>query len=652
MRQDKTPSGDVLFVAVDEPSVNIYGRWPWNREIIAQGLDQLSKADVVLMDMIFSEPTLEEQDEALGEALDGLNNSVCGFFLRKKSTQNISEEQEDVLVDSALDRLLVQIRANNNKPNFVSAPYTEMNIETILDGCSMSGAFSTIRDEDQLLRGYPTAYFIAEENGDLDEHDSELIYPSLGVQALRLRTNSDILRVDDTHLSLANRVLELNEKGFVRLNYYKKELYQSISFSDLISKRYSKDFFENKIVILGITDIGAGDIRATPLGEIPGPLLHYTFISNVLENHLINDSYKITAFALSFLILLPLLLIFIVNRTGLRVVIYISTYVALFFFARWMFVENYIYIDVFYPLIAIFLSGAILEIIEFTLQEQKSRFVKGAFSNYLSGDLLDQLIENPEGLNLGGENKELTVLFSDIRSFTSISESMSPEALITLLNRYFTPMTNSVLNHGGMLDKYIGDALMAFFNAPVDVKNHPSAACDSALEMIEELDKLNEVLKKEGIAAIEIGIGINTAEVVVGNMGSDTRFNYTVIGDGVNLASRVEGLTKNYGVKILITEFTLPLLEDRFLTREIESVMVKGKNEAVSLFELMKVSIKNQVIKEEHDVALEFYKAGDHASALEAFKKLLTESNDRVATYYIDLLENDTPWGIHKMTTK
>jgi adenylate cyclase len=278
--------------------------------------------------------------------------------------------------------------------------------------------------------------------------------------------------------------------------------------------------------------------------------------------------------------------------------------------------------------------------------------MRDAFSSYLSADLLDQLIENPEALALGGEKKELTILFSDIRGFTTISESMDPVSLINLLNRYFTPMTNSVLEHGGMLDKYIGDAVMAFFNAPVDVKEHANAGCDTALEMIEKLDELNIELAAEGIPPIRIGIGLNTAEVVVGNMGSDTRFNYTVIGDGVNLSSRVEGLTKNYGVDILITEFTVEKITKDFVYRKIEPVKVKGKDEAVLLYELMPSNNTSKEIKKLYDEALEVYASGDFTQAETMFAELIKKYDDNPSKYFLELVKEKHPWGVHKMTTK
>ncbi len=638
--QQKEPSQDIVFVAVDEPSVNEFGRWPFKREIIAKAIDGLVEADVVLMDMIFSEPTSKIQDTILAESISGLKSSVCGFFLRDKSTQNISDEELDILSDSSLDLLQSQIAEFSN-PLFISSPYAELNILPILEACSLSGSFSTLSESDHLLRSYPIAVYF-----------QNILYPSLAIQGLRLKFNKDIDRVDEFSVKLDKYLIGLNDKGFIRLNFYNPKQYNIVSFIDVANQKIKPEFFKDKIVILGITEVGAGDVVSTPIGSMPGALLHYTFISNLLENHLISEPKNVTLFLILFMVLLPFILMILFKKILYRVVVNIVIYLLVYFYIRYLFVTEMIYIDLFYPLLSLLMSLLILEVIAFKKQEESGRFMRSAFSNYLSGDLLDKLIKNPDALSLGGESKELTVLFSDIRGFTTISESMSPVSLINLLNRYFTPMTNAVLDNGGMLDKYIGDAVMAFFNAPVDIKYHADAACASALEMIEKLEILNRELILDNIDPIKIGIGINTADVVVGNMGSDSRFNYTVIGDGVNLASRVEGLTKNYGVNILITEFTFQKISAKFLCREIEYVKVKGKDEAVLLYELMLNIDESKSIKKLYDEALDRYKQADLKGAEELFTSLLQQYDDNLSKYFLLRIKDKYPWCVHKMTTK
>jgi len=638
--QDKEPNENIVFVAVDERSVNTFGRWPFNREIIAQGISHLGEANIVLMDMIFSELTSPSADQALSNSIGGLNASVCGFFLRQKSTQYLPDEELDLLDDSALDLLQSQVSKFNN-PHFVSAPFAEINIQPILENCTLSGSFSTLAESDKLLRAYPVAVYFQDK-----------LFPSLGIQGLRLEFDSDIKRVSSHLVELHNTQIVLNDKGFIRLNFYKKEQYNIISFLDVVTGKVNESYFKDKIVILGITEIGSGDVASTPIGLLYGPLLHYTFISNFLQNHLINEPQYISTVIMILLILIPLILLFSIKRVALRVTLNILVYTLTYIVVRYLFVAEMIYIDLFYPLLGILLSAISLESLAFTQEEKSSKFIQDAFSAYLSPDLLKELVKNPDALTLGGENKEISILFSDIRGFTTISESMSAHALVKLLNRYFTPMTNSVLEHNGMLDKYIGDAVMAFFNAPVDVPKHAEKACLSALDMIQRLHELNRELKEEGIPTIHIGIGINTADVVVGNMGSQQRFNYTIMGDGVNLAARVESITKRYGVEILITEFTAKELSDVFTYRKIEAVVVKGKEEAVLLYELMPNTEKSKVVKKLYDKSLDSYIKGDITNATLGFKKLVNDFEDKPSQYFLDNIKASLPWEINRMTSK
>jgi len=638
--QKKEPSKDVVFVAVDEPSVNEYGRWPWDRSKLATGIDNLYEADVVLMDMIFSEPTSQEEDDALGESLSNLNASVCGFFLRHKATQSIGEEELEILGDSSFDLLQSQISEFKN-PEFISAPNAEMNILPILQSCTLSGSFSTLSGSDHLLRAYPISVYF-----------QNILYPSLAIQGLRLKLNKDLKRVDALHVEIDDKIIGLDENGFIRLNYYQPEQYTTISFLDLAQGKIKPEYFKNKIVILGITEVGAGDVVSTPMGSIPGPLLHYTFISNLLEDHLIKEPLHVTSILMIFMVFLPFILVLVFKKILHRAIINIAVYLLIYALVRYIFVVNMIYIDLFFPLISLLLSMIAIEAIAFNKQEQSGKFLKDTFSSYLSGDLLQELIDNPNSLNLGGEKKELSILFSDIRGFTTISENMEPEDLIKVLNRYFTPMTKSVLDNKGMLDKYIGDAVMAFFNAPVDVDKHADAACYCALSMIEKLNKLNLELDSEGLPLIKIGIGLNTDEVIVGNIGSDDKKEYTVIGDGVNLASRVESLTKGYGVEILITEFTVAKMDAKFIYREIEPVKVKGKDEAVVLYELMLDTDKSKLIKKEYDIALQAYKDGEFEKAKAGFSSLAQEYDDSPSKYFLKYIKDTRPWGVNTMQTK
>ncbi len=620
MLRTKQASDEIVFIAIDEQSVNRFGRWPWRRDVLAHAVDNLDSESLLVFDMVFSEPT--SHDIRLADSIAEQDNSLCGFFLRHKATESLSEAQSELISNSSLERLS---SALGDKIRFVEGAEAEVNVESILSSCTLSGTFSTLRDSDQLLRKYPIAFTF---NGE--------ILPSIGTQALRMVLNKDIFYEGTASYKINNHLITTDERGFSRINFYPLKSYNTHSFTELYDGTLSKESLAGKIVILGLSEVGLGDIRVTPIGPIPGALVHYTFISNVLQDLLLHENVYLTVLSLLFFLLLPLVWILMQNIYK-RALLYITTYILFFTITKLVYLYFNLYLDAFYPLIALLFSAIVSETLMYKKQDRQIRFVKHAFASYLSPQLLSKLIKDPQHLKLGGEKKELTIFFSDIRSFTSISEKMDAQKLTHYLNRYFTPMSDIVMKHNGMIDKYIGDALMAFYNAPVDVKEHAADACRTSLEMLEALERLNAQFYKEGLPSIEIGIGLNTTEVVVGNMGSQKRFNYTVIGDGVNLASRVEGLNKTFGTKILITEQTKAHIGDIFLTRPLEKFKVKGKEEEVMLYELLQDTAENREKVEKFTVALAFYKQQSYKEALQHFNELL--SNDRVCRYFIEKID-------------
>ena len=614
--QDKQASQEVLLIAIDEASVNRFGRWPWKRDVLATAINSVNDETLLIFDMVFSEPT--DEDAILASSLQEQDNSICGFFLRHKDTSQLTSIQEEALSDASLERLSSQM---GQERLFIKGAKAEVNVDTILDACSLSATFSSIRDSDQLLRKYPLAFVFNEE-----------LIPSIGIQAIRMHEGKDI-SYDGAHdFSIASHHFSSDERGFGRLNYYALDSYKIHSFLDLYEGHLTKEYLRNKIIILGLSEVGLGDIRVTPQGQIPGALVHYTFISNVLNNELLHENRLITLMSVILLALLPLIWI-VVGTLYKRVLVYTLVYGGFFVATKLLFLYNNLYLDAFYPLVGLLFSAIVSEALLYKKQENEIGFIKDAFSAYLSPELLKSLMHNPTSLKLGGEKKELTIFFSDIRAFTSMSEKMDAQELTHYLNLYFTPMSALVTQHNGMIDKYIGDSLMAFYNAPVDVPEHASDACTTALEMIDTLKVLNRVFKEKNLPELSIGIGLNTAEVAVGNMGSSQRFNYTVIGDGVNLASRVEGLNKTFGTTIIITENTKAKLNDQFLLRPLEKVKVKGKDEAVMLYELMENSTVNRMKVESFINALLLYNEENFEAALSAFTALVEE--DKVCQYFI-----------------
>jgi adenylate cyclase len=272
-----------------------------------------------------------------------------------------------------------------------------------------------------------------------------------------------------------------------------------------------------------------------------------------------------------------------------------------------LFLTGYYYFDRYYwfakgiwsyigmPFIEITALFILITLYKYITEEKERKKVKGAFAHYLSPEVITQVLDNPEQLQLGGVRKELTVFFSDVRGFTTISESLTPEQLCTFMNAYFTPMTDIILKSQGVLDKYIGDAIMAFWGAPIALPQQADIAAEASLNMLYALDKVQADFKAKGFPNIDMGIGLNTGPMSVGNMGSDERFCYTVMGDSVNLGARLEGLTKEYGIKIMISEFTVArLIQKHHLLRDLDDIRVKGKNEPIKVFHLIRPDLLPQ----------------------------------------------------------
>jgi adenylate cyclase len=423
-----------------------------------------------------------------------------------------------------------------------------------------------------------------------------------------------------------------------------------------------------KLVFLGATEVGVGDLVSTPFGEMPGVEVHANAAGNLLQGRSVQDGFLqlfVSSVALFALGLLVPLLVATVRRHLVGSLLAIAVVFAwpvlcnlVFRFSGW-------HLQVVAPMLA----GGLALIAALRYQigtvDRQAQRVKGLFRRYVSPEVVEELLGR-ERVELGGEKRVMTVLFSDIRGFTDMSEHLDSSAVVTLLNEFFTPMTQLVLERGGTLDKYMGDAMMAFFGAPLDVPDHARRACETALAMRQELARLNEAWRRsgrfgEGDKRLGIGIGLNSGEMTVGNMGSDAVFDYTVIGDAVNLGSRVEGLNKVYGTEALVTEATVEAAGDGFLFRQLDRVRVKGKQEPVALYELLAArpaAPDAEELAQRFAAALELYRSRDFAAAETAFAALAVVG-DGPAALYVErcrhLQENPPPddWdGVETFTSK
>lgn len=582
----RNPPNEIAIVAVDEKSVNELGRWPWTRKTTAELIARLESAKTVALDIVFSEPEDKESDGALAKAVEESGNVVLGYFLRGDTDTQPPKKELSQIRRSRISLVRsigpVEGAAKVRAPEFRSA---ETNIAPIAEWAAGTGTFNIIPDIDGIHRAVNLVYLYKGE-----------LYPNLALEALRDYLSSSVMldaaEYGIDSIRMDGRTLPVNEAGSLMLSFYGPGgSFHTYSAVDVIRGRTGEGVFKDKLVFVGVTEKGIYDIRPTPVDAyFPGVELLATAAGNALEGRFLVRDSRVIMMDYAMVFVLPVVLALLIARAR-------RTLLALFVFGALMalsiIMDFYLYsyaglrVSPVYPSLALALSYLGGEAYRNIVVEKKSRYLRKAFSTYVSSQLVNEILKDPEKLKLGGEKRLVTVLFSDIRGFTSLSERLTPEGLVALLNEYLSPMTRIVLEEEGMLDKYIGDAIMAVFNAPVEIPDHPARACRTAIEMMEKLEELNSLWSARGWPRIDIGIGINTGEAVVGNMGAELRFDYTAIGDTVNLASRLEGINKLYGTNIIVSEQTWVHVKDGFSFREIDLVRVKGKESPSAIYELI-----------------------------------------------------------------
>lgn len=628
----------IVIVAIDAKSVNELGRWPWDRKLVAKLIENLKNygAKTVALDIVFSEPSNPDSDKALADAIQRSGNVIAGHFFREE-VEAQSPEMSQLLAQSRIK--VVRITGESDAVNIPCLEYAEANVPAITRVSVSSAFFNIVPDSDGTIRN---SNLLLLYGGD--------VYPSLALAALRHYLGDEILLDIDTGnvnaVVLGGRTIPVNEQGALTLNYYGKGgTFRTVSAVDVIKGRLKENELRQSLIFVGATEIGIYDVRVTPVDPLlPGVEIHATVASNVLQERFLVRNWLVIVLDVAFMVIFPLLLALclgLARRTIVALLFFLAAggcyaIVNQATFSIWLL--NTVFI---YPLISTSMTYLGSEAYRNLIEERQGRFLKKAFTSYVSPELVGEIIKNPDILKLGGEKREVSILFSDIRGFTTLSEKLSPEALVGLLNEYLGPMTDIVLTHKGTLDKYIGDAIMALFNAPLTIENHALRACETAVEMISRLKGVNAGFKDKGLPEINIGIGINTAEAIVGNMGTYTRFDYTAVGDSVNLASRLEGLNKIYGTQIIISESTLSHLQSAigpkcqgFAVRELDSIKVKGKDRPAVIYELS--AQMNEELRFRFSEGLRLYREGNFAEAGTIFSALAKEYGDKPSAVFVE----------------
>ncbi len=625
-----SPNPDVVVVAVDEKSINAYGRWPWDRKITGDLIHQLKDAKLVGLDIVFSEYTNKKSDRYLADSIKYAGNVISGFFFRTKATQTPTDKIIDYLENCSLKRYKL-LSLDIGLKEF---PYVESNIPEILES-SLSCAFFNIEpDVDGIYRHYPIAYLF-----------EGMIFPSLAVQMYRYYLNKEpYLEISSSGI-VKTKIRNTVVKGsYINLNFYKD--IKTISAYDILQGNFNKNQIKDKLVFVGVTEMGVYDVRPTPIDPIiPGVYLHATALSNLIDNNFLRTNYFYDVL-IFLLLLITAYIVSFLKYSNIRYSLYLIVLLSPFFISSYLFIYKNLWISFSYAFMSLFIFILGVEIYQYFAVEKRSREIKKAFSKYVSPKIVEKIAKNPDKLELKGEEKEITVLFSDIRNFTTITENLNPQQVAKLLNIYLEKMSEIVLKNEGLLDKYIGDAVMALYNAVIYQENHADLACRTALEMRKQLKDLNKQLKKEKLPEINIGIGINTGLAVVGNLGSSFRFEYTAVGDAINLASRLEGLNRFYKTNIIVSQFTKEKTKENFLFRLLDKVKVKGKKEAIFIYELMENTKENKAIKEKYEKAFNFYLKKEFKKAKVIFEDMWENYNDfpsYIMIQRIEILEKNIP---------
>ncbi len=667
------PGNETVIVTVDEKSLDELGRWPWSRDIQARLVNSLTEynVSVIAYDAIFSEtdtnPGLKkirdfknsqkDRDKANQELLQWINlieeesdtdqkfsdeikqskKTILGYFF------HFTDESLEHLDKESIERSFENIRGSHyNAIRFASeaaksvaiqpAYAVESNIPILSGVAAGSGFFSFFADEDGAIRRIP-----------LIVNYKETFYPPLAIQVIKLYLNEQVtVYIQDygvEYVKMGDIFIPTDERGNQLINYYgPQESFLHISATDVINKRVSRELLQDKIVIIGSTAVGIFDLRVMPFQtNYPGVEIHATVIDNILHQRFLMQPEWASLIDLSVILIGGLLVTFFSSKANVFLSLGITLFLSgIFLWFNYYLFQHGIQSGIIYPLLNIILVYVGITILRLFTEGKEKRFIKRAFGHYLSHTVIEQLVANPAQLKLGGERKVLTVFFSDVAGFASISEKLSPEGLVELMNSYLTEMTDIIMKYEGTVGKFVGDAIISFFGAPLPFEDHAKRACLVSLEMQKRLQELREQGKQE----LYVRIGLNTGPMVVGNMGSKSRMDYTVTGDSVNLASRLEGANKQYGTYSMISESTYNATREFVEVRKLDRIRVVGKAVPVTVYELLcaKGELDPQYKKQIalfHD-GLSYYLEQQWDKAINCFQDILEKSSDPPSTIYIE----------------
>ena len=620
----------VVIIDIDDRSLELVGQWPWSRTTLARLTDQTYAAAALGFDIVFAEPDrtnprnlidqfpnnlalkqqvelLPNNDEVFAGAISNHGTVVLGVA--------VNNSDDNVETGKAKFGLVTQ----GDNPNQFLPTYTGLkgNIAILEKDAAGIGTMS-IGNNDSIVRSLPTF-----------DRVGETVIPSLGLELARVAIGASTFQIKASNASseeafgaqtginnikLGPLTMPTTSDGQSWIYYAPTSDLVTVSAWDVLSGSIDPNFFSGKVVLVGTSAAGLFDLRSTPIEKnIPGVTIIGQFVQQIFANEFLQRPDWL--FGAEFIagLVLSLLITFMVQTLGpIGGLTVLGLGSGGIIGSSWYFFKTKLFlVDPISPLVIILTVYVAVTFFNFLFTELERSRVRGAFAQYMSPEMVNRLAESNESLKLGGERKDMTMLFSDIRGFTKISEQykQDPEALTDLINRLLTTLSNEILECEGTIDKYMGDCIMAFWNAPASQEKHAELAIEAGVKMRKALQTLNTELVGEGKLAMEIGIGINTGDCIVGNMGSDKRFDYTVLGDAVNLAARLEGQSGQYGVNIVLGEETAKHLSD-FKLIELDLIAVKGKTEPVRIFTYLSDLHIDEVakLKESQNAMLRYYR--------------------------------------------
>ena len=656
-------TSDICIIALDQYSLDFakenfkgMGAWPWVRELYAPIVDFCTRAGAkaIAFDVFFSEPSRlgVDDDRKLGESI-----ATNGHFIVALPHGETTIWPQDIPTSKLQVAGLSEYTPDfKNGLRMATATFS---VPEIASNAVMFGHVVGTPDPDgKVRRTKPLLMF-----------DSKPV-ASLGLAVFLAGNPGTKLKLSSKALSAGQHDIPLTGEGATILNYRGPEkVYRILNAAAVINSELrlrenekpeiDPSSLKDKYVFFGFTAPALFDQKITPVSRIyPGVAVHATFLDNLLSNDFFREA---SSTSLIILVILLSMLAGVITRlcqtgtqTLLTFVLILPVPILLGFIAY----TGNIWLNVSVQETAVTLTLIGVSILNYAAEGKQRRFLKTAFKQYISGEVIDKLVKDPGHLKLGGETRELSIFFSDVAGFTGLSEVLKPEQLTALLNEYLTAMTDIIYDEGGTIDKYEGDAIIAFWNAPLDLKDHQTHAVRTAIRCNNKLAELRPILKQRYGEDLFARIGINTGSVVVGNMGSTQRFNYTFLGDAGNLASRLEGLNKQFDTSIMISQYTQKMLGNEFICREISSVRVKGRKESVKVFEPMfseDYNAKAETISR-FESGLGLYYSGKFKEALSIFEQI--SDIDAPAAAYVrrckELIENPPQnWdGVWEMKEK